>query len=411
MTPLSGKKILLGVSGGIAAYKSCDIIRRLQDQGADVYVVMTKAATQFITPFTLQVLSGHEVHIDLFDLEQESKISHIQLADMPDLILLAPATANLMAKMVQGICDDLLTTLLCATQSPIMICPSMNVNMWNHRATQSNLKVLQERGVEVIYPQSGSLACGWEGVGRLPEAEEIISEILILFREGPLQGKKVLITAGPTWEPIDPVRYISNPSTGKMGYALAKEARKRGAEVVLVSGPTHLSPPFGVQFVQIKTAEEMKNAVLKDFSDCDVIISSAAVSDFKPKKVLNKKEKKKEANLNIELTHNPDILAELGKKKKLSQILVGFSAETHDLNAEALRKLKAKNLDMICANDVSKAGVGFGSDQNEMILFLKDGQKIETSLASKSKIAGIILEQIENLVASQLNVLNIHRKH
>ncbi len=410
MLPLSDKKILLGVSGGIAAYKSCDLVRRLQDQGADVYVVMTKAATQFITPFTLQVLSGHEVHIDLFDLEQESKISHIQLADMPDLIILAPATADLMAKMVQGNCDDLLTTLLCATRSPIMICPSMNVNMWKHPATQSNVKILQERGHQVISPASGSLACGWEGTGRLPEVEEIVREVLIHFKESPLQGKKVLITAGPTWEAIDPVRYISNPSTGKMGYALAEEARKRGAEVILVSGPTYLTPPPGIKLLKVKTALEMKEAVLKEFSNSDIFISSAAVSDFRPKKVLPQKEKKKDADLTVELVQNPDILAELGKQKKPSQILVGFAAETQKLEDEALKKLKNKNLSMICANDVSTAGIGFASDENQMTLFLKDGQKIETPLASKKTIAGIILDRVQEMLPASSKVLKINKK-
>lgn len=407
MLALSGKKILLGVSGGIAAYKACDIVRRLRDQGADIYVVMTKAATQFITPFTLQVLSGHEVYVQLFDLEQESKISHIQLADMPDLILIAPATADLMAKMVQGICDDLLTTLLCATRAPILICPSMNVNMWNHVATQLNVKSLKERNVEVMLPASGSLACGWEGAGRLPEIEEIISEVLLQFQVSSLRGKKILITAGPTWEAIDPVRYITNPSTGKMGYAVAEAARKRGAEVVLVSGPTSLPPPTQVRTLKVKTAIEMQREVVKEFEEADIFISGAAVSDFRPKKVLAHKEKKGNADLNLELVQNPDILAELGKKKKASQILVGFAAETKNLESEASKKLRLKNLDMICANDVSRAGQGFASDENQMIFFMKDGQKIETPLCSKTKIAQLLLDQIELLLVPSKKIIKI----
>lgn len=410
MRPLSGKKILLGVSGGIAAYKACDLLRRLQDQGADVYVVMTKAATQFVTPLTLQVLSGHEVHTELFSTDLESKIGHIQLADMPDLILVAPTTADLMAKITHGNCDDLLTTLLCATLKPIMLCPSMNVNMWQHPATQKNVEFLKDRGLQIISPSSGSLACGWEGMGRLPEVDDIVSEVLLHFRESPLRGKKVLISAGPTWEPIDPVRYISNPSTGKMGYALAEEANKRGAEVVLVSGPSYLQIPKGIRIKKVKTAEEMREAILTEFLDCDLMISSAAVSDFKPKKILHKKEKKKEADLNIELVQTPDILAELGQKKKPSQILVGFAAETHDLTSEALRKLKTKNLDMICANDISKADVGFASDQNEMTLFLASGEKIELPLSSKAKIAKGILDQVEKFFSTQNQILQINRK-
>ncbi len=407
--PLSSKKILLGVSGGIAAYKACDIVRRLRDQGADVHVVMTKAATQFITPLALQALSGHEVHTELFSLEQESKIGHIQLADLPDLILIAPASADLLAKISHGFCDDLLTTLLCATKSPVVLCPSMNVNMWNHPATQENLALLQSRGLEIVLPKSGSLACGYEGMGRLPEAEEIVQVLQAHFRESVLHHKKVLITAGPTWEPIDSVRHISNPSTGKAGYHLAIEAKKRGAEVVLISGPTHLEAPSGMNVFRVKTAEEMAKKVFEEFETADVMIASAAVSDFRPKEPQSLKTKKKEADLNIELGLNQDILAELGQRKKPHQILVGFAAQTHDLESEALRKLRSKKLDMICANDVSKSGIGFASDENEMTLFLASGGKVEISLSSKQKIANLILDQLESLISSRNKILKIKR--
>ncbi len=410
MSSLLDKKILLGVSGGIAAYKACDIIRRLRDQGAQVQVVMTQSATQFITPFTLQTLSGNEVHTELFSLDLESKIGHIQLADSPDLILIAPATANILAKMVQGNCDDLLTTLLCATRKPIMVCPSMNVNMWQHPSTQNNLKILKERCVEVLEPKSGSLACGYEGLGRLPEADEIVEAVKGFFTVSPLAGKKILITAGPTWEPLDAVRHISNPSSGKAGYALAEQARLKGALVTLVSGPTQLPSPQGIEVIRVKTAEEMAKAVFEYSDSSDVIICSAAVSDFKPRKTIALKAKKNEADLNLELCRNIDILNELGKRKKKNQVLVGFAAETHDLSSEALRKLKSKNLDMICANDVSKAGLGFGSDENEMTLFLKDGQKINLPLSSKKKIAQLILEQIEMTLSSPLKVLQMKQK-
>lgn len=410
MTSLLNKKILLGVSGGIAAYKACDIIRRLRDQGADVQVVMTKAATQFITPFTLQTLSGHEVHTELFSLDLESKIGHIQLADSPDVILVAPASADLMAKMTHGNCDDLLSTILCATRKPIFICPSMNVNMWQHPATQNNLNTLRARGVNVVEPRSGSLACGYEGLGRLPEAEDIVSELREFFKEGPLLGKKVLITAGPTWEPLDAVRHISNPSTGKAGYALAEQARKKGAEVILVSGPTQLPSPEGLTLIRVKTAQEMAEAVFLHAEECEVLICSAAVSDFRPIKSQPLKTKKAEAELSLELTKNPDILAELGKLKKQNQILVGFAAETHDLNMEALRKLKNKNLDMICANDVSKQGQGFGSENNEITLFLANGQKMQLPFSSKKKLAQQILDQIEILLSESAKVRQLKRK-
>lgn len=408
MSSLSSKKILLGVSGGIAAYKACDLVRRLRDQGAEVHVVMTQAATQFITPLTLQTLSGHDVHTELFSLDLESKIGHIQLADMPDLILVAPATADLLAKMAQGQCNDLLTTLLCATRKPILLCPSMNVNMWSHPATQANLSILKERGVSILEPAEGALACGYEGTGRLPEVEEIVGEVKVRFELSPLRGRKVLITAGPTWEPLDAVRHISNPSTGKAGYALAEQAAKLGVRVVLVTGPTQLPKPQGVRCLAVKTAQEMADAVFEEFGDSDVVIASAAVSDFRPKKSSPFKAKKEEAELKVELCRNPDILAELGKRKKKGQILVGFAAETHDLQAEALKKLQKKNLDMICANDVSKPGQGFGSDQNEMKLFLKDGKTFELPLSSKHALARCILEQVEIMLSPEGKVLQMN---
>jgi phosphopantothenoylcysteine decarboxylase/phosphopantothenate--cysteine ligase len=398
MSGLSSKLILVGVSGGIAAYKSCDLVRRLRDHGADVKVVMTSAACQFITPMTLQALSGNPVHTTLFDLEQESKINHIALADMPDLIVIAPATADLIAKVAHGLCDDLLTTLLCATTRPVVFCPSMNVNMWSNEATQKNIASLRDRGLDVMDPGVGSLACGYEGTGRLPEVDEIVKYLEEYFKPGALEGFKVLITAGPTWEPIDAVRHITSPSSGKTGYALADEATYRGASVTLVSGPTELPDPPGTEVVRVKTAEEMAKSTFDNFSKADIVIATAAVSDFRPKKAVSRKEKKDQLSLQIELARNEDILARLGKEKKKGQILVGFAAETDQVEQEALRKLKEKNLDLICANDISRPELGFGSDQNQITLFWSGGRSQELPIMSKFKLSSKILDAVEEIL-------------
>ncbi len=405
--PLSSKKILLGISGGIAAYKACDLVRRLRDQGAEVHVVMTRGACQFVTPLTLQALSGNPVHTELFDLDQESKMSHIALAELPDLILVAPATADFMAKLAHGFCDDLLTTLFAVSTKPKILCPSMNVNMWNNPAHQDNLKLLKERGMDVIQPDSGSLACGYEGMGRLPDPLEIIRHLETYFTESVLQGLKLLVTAGPTWEPIDPVRHITSPASGKTGFALAERAAKRGAQVFLVSGPTSLTDPAEVQVTRVKTAEEMAQAVFKKFSEMDIVIASAAVSDFRPRFKLAQKAKKSEINLHLELAKNKDILAELGKLKRKNQILVGFAAETENIAQEALRKLKEKNLDLICANDISRDGLGFASEKNQLTLYWPKGQSQALPVLLKEKLADSLLDAIEELVKDQTKVNRI----
>ncbi len=395
---LTSKKILLGISGGIAAYKACELVRRLRDRGASVRVVMTEAACQFITPLTFQALSGNPVHTSLFDLNQEAQMSHITLADESDLILVAPASADLLAKMTHGICNDLLTTLLCATLKPVFICPSMNVNMWNHPATQSNISVLKSRGIHLINPDSGSLACGWKGMGRLAEAVKILEALNQHFKPSPLKSHKIVITAGPTWEPLDPVRHLSNPASGKTGYALAQKAKERGAEVVLISGPTHLESPPGVHTVRIQTADQMASATHQHFQNATVAICTAAVSDFRPKHVFSQKTKKNQMPSIIELEPNEDILLGLGKKKTSHQILVGFAAETENVAEEAHRKLKSKNLDLICANDVSREALGFATNENQLNLYWRDGRSNSLPVLQKNEIADKILDEIEILL-------------
>src|SRR4030095_16810293 len=396
--PLSSKIIILGISGGIAAYKACDLVRRLRDQGAVVHVVMTPAATKFVSPLTLQALSENPVHTELFNLEQESKISHIALADLPDLIVVAPATADLIATAAHGFCDDALQTLLCATTRPVLFCPSMNVNMWGNPATQDNLWLLKDRGFDVMEPKAGSLACGYEGMGRLPEPGEIVKRLMQYFVPGALGGLKVLITAGPTWGPIHPVRHITRPPSGKTGFALAEEAYRRGAQVTLISGPSYLQDPPGIDVVRIKTAQEMAQASFEFSPQADVVIATAAVSDFRPKKPLAQQGKKEKMGLQLELTRNEDILARLGQEKKPGQILVGFAAETQAVDEEALKKLKAKNLDLICANDVSRPHLGFASDENQLKLHWADGRTQELPVLPKYELAGRVLDAIEEIL-------------
>lgn len=408
---LSSRTILLGISGGIAAYKTCDLVRRLKDQNADVHVVMTKAASQFITPLTLQTLSGHAVYTELFDLEQESKISHIHLADSPDLIVIAPASADIIAKIAHGICDDLLTTVLCATKTQVLLCPAMNVNMWNNPATQENIALLKKRGFEILEPASGSLACGYQGSGRLPETDTIVQSIESFFSTGTLSNQHFLITAGPTWEAIDPVRHITSPASGKTGFALAKLASERGAVVTLVTGPTHLPDPKGVNVIRIHSAEEMAKAVFNEFQKSQIVISTAAVSDIKPKVKLKEKGKKTELSTRLELVHTEDILASLGKKKQPNQILVGFAAETENMEKEALRKLKSKNLDLICANDVSNPKLGFASDENRLTLFWANGQSKKLPILPKEKLASHILDSIEELLLNKSKIKKIKTVH
>ena len=391
---MKGKKIIVGVSGGIAAYKTAELVRRLVKADAQIFVTMTSNATRFVTPLTFEALSGNRVIWDMWDKEGSS-IDHITWGQESDLIIIAPATANFIAKMAHGIGDDFLSTMMLAATARILVCPSMNSQMFKNPAVQHNLSVLKSRGMMVMEPGEGQLACQTEGPGRLPEPEDIMACAYTLISRQDLSGLKILVTAGPTVEPIDPVRYITNRSTGKMGYSLARVARRRGASVTLVSGPTHLKPPYGVEFFRIKTAEDMKQAVFENRTKCNIIIKAAAVSDYRPRERAVHKIKKGEDALSLELIKNPDILAELGSaQRKPNCLLVGFAAETKDLMANAKKKLRDKNLDMIVANDVSRADSGFETDTNIVKIIYSDGQVEELALMTKNEVADLVLDRI-----------------
>jgi phosphopantothenoylcysteine decarboxylase/phosphopantothenate--cysteine ligase len=390
---LDGKTVLLGMSGGIACYKACEVVRLLVARGARVPVVMTPGAQQFVTPLTLQTLSGHPVATDTFSLTQESEIGHIRLADGADAVLIAPATANVIGKLANGIGDDLLTTILLATRAPLLIAPAMNVHMWEHAAVQENLARLTARGARIVGPAIGSLACGYEGAGRLAEPEDVVAEVLRLLAPQDLAGERVLVSAGPTQEAIDPVRYLSNRSSGKMGYALARVALRRGAEVTLVSGPTALPPPPGVKVVPVTSAREMARAIDTAYASATVVVMTAAVADYRPRHPLVRKLKKGPESLQIELERNPDILAGLATRKG-RRILVGFAAETHAVAAEARRKLASKRLDLIVANDVTAPGAGFGSDTNLVRLLDAGGLDETLPLLPKEEVAARILDWV-----------------
>ncbi|HKX12246.1 MAG TPA: bifunctional phosphopantothenoylcysteine decarboxylase/phosphopantothenate--cysteine ligase CoaBC [bacterium] len=406
MDDLKNKKILLGVSGGIAAYKACEVTRRLTERGAEVRVVLTKAAEKFVTALSFQALSQHPVHSDLFNLTEESEMGHIKLADEADLFLIAPATADVLAKLATGLADDLLTTAALVTRAPLLFAPSMNVNMWEKEVVQENIRKLQSRGCQMIEPAEGYLACGWEGKGRLAEPETIVAAVVERLR-GPfgsskkktLAGKKVLINAGPTREYLDPVRYISNPSSGKMGFALAAAARRRGAEVTLIAGPVALPTPEGVQRIDVVSAEEMFKACRKAFPSCNLFIASAAVGDYTPTLKLDKKMKKADQKLSLDLKPSLDILRSLGAEKKKGQVLIGFAAETDKLRHYAQEKLKKKNLDLIVANDVSRNDVGFSSDSNQVTLFFRQGKPKSLAKMPKREVAEAILEEAEALLS------------
>ncbi len=402
MSSLSNKRILLGVTGGIAAYKSAELIRRLQDQGADVRVVMTRAATEFITPLTLQALSGHPVSTELLDTEAESAMGHIELARWADLILVAPASANFMARLARGNGDDLLTTICLAAQCPIAVAPAMNQGMWANEATQANVVQLQEQHVRMFGPDQGLQACGETGLGRLLDIEGIVELTEQVFPSGLLAGKRVVITAGPTREAIDPVRYISNHSSGKQGYSLAEAAIEAGAEVVLVSGPTNLEVPDRVQLRKVVSADDMYNAVMEEMDDCDIFIGVAAVADFKPVHRVEQKIKKGDAPSNqvmkIELIENPDIIASVaGRDQK--PFTVGFAAETENLIEYARRKLVKKHLDMVVANDVSDQSIGFNSDENRITVIWPENE-VELPIASKRQVSKRIIELIAERLAA-----------
>ncbi|MEG6585990.1 bifunctional phosphopantothenoylcysteine decarboxylase/phosphopantothenate--cysteine ligase CoaBC [Dendrosporobacter sp. 1207_IL3150] len=395
---LKGKNIVVGVSGGIAAYKAVDIVSRLRKQGAEVYVIMTSSATNFVTPTTFREISANPVVTDMWDEPKNWNVEHIALATKADLFLIAPATANIIGKVANGIADDMLSTTIMATKAPVIFAPAMNSNMYLNPIVQSNIKSLTAIGYTFMDPDVGMLACGVEGPGRLPEPSAIVERVVSMFvRSNDLCGKKILITAGGTIEPIDPVRYIGNRSSGKMGYALAKAALSRGAQVTLISGPTSLQPPTGIDVRYIETAAEMQNAVLEEFNDSDIIIKAAAVADYRPQEVAVQKIKKTGESITLTLVKNPDILYELGKIKKERQLLVGFAAETQDLIENAMSKMTRKNLDMIVANDVTMPGAGFNSNTNIVKLIFKDGRIEEIPKMSKDAIASIILENILKL--------------
>jgi len=398
---LRGKTILLGVTGGIAVYKAVELLRLLTKAGATVHVVMTRAATEFVTPLTFQTLSGQPVHLELFNLISEQQIGHISLADRADLVIVAPATANFVGKVACGIADDLLTTTVMATRATVLFAPAMNVNMYCNPLYRENEEKLKGHGYLFVQPARGLLACGYEGEGKLEAPEVIVEEAVAALTPKTLAGKRLLVTAGPTREEIDPVRYISNHSSGKQGYAVARAARLRGAQVTLVTGPTALAPPYGVSVVQVESAREMRGAVLERFDDTDVVIKAAAVADYRPKLRAAGKVKKTAAELAIELEKNPDILAELGGRKG-GRVLVGFAAETDELVANATAKLKAKNLDMIVANDVSREGAGFNVDTNIAKLLYRDGRVEELPMMGKDALAGVILERVAGLLAGGL---------
>ncbi len=393
------KKILLCVTGGIAAYKAAALTSKLVQTGAQVKVIMSDSAAKFVTPLTFQALSRNDVYIDTFDEKNPSVIAHIDLADWPDLVVVAPATANTIGKIASGIADNMITTTLLATCAPVWIAPAMNVHMYDHPAVKKNLGVLSEYGYQFIEPGEGFLACGYVGKGRLEEPEKMVELIRDFFQKDrlSLKGKRVIITAGPTREKIDPVRFISNHSTGKMGYALAEAAKQAGAEVVLISGPVALTVPSGVKTVKVESAQEMYDAAMAEFDSADVVIKTAAVADYRPKISYDHKIKKQPGDSIIELERTKDILKELGARKK-EQVLIGFAAETDHLEEYAVKKLREKNADMIVANNVKTEGAGFGTDTNIVTFFRRDGSSKNLPLMQKQEVAEKIIEEISILL-------------
>ena len=397
-------KIALGVTGGVAAYKAAELVRRLQQEKLDVQVVMTRAAQEFITPLTFAALTGQKVITDMFSASDaapanvESAIEHIAVAQRIDLLLVAPATADILGKFAHGIAEDFLTTLYLATKAPVMVAPAMNVNMWDHPATQENLAALRALGVHVVDPDEGYLACGMTGAGRLAATETIAKKVCdVLGLRHDLAGQTVLVTAGPTCEDIDPVRFLTNRSSGKMGYALAEAASRRGARVVLVSGPTDLKIPDGVDWVPVRATEEMRRAVLDRARDANIVIMAAAVADYRPADAQDKKMKRGECSVTLDLEPTPDILAELGRaaqNEKSRRILVGFAAETDRVAENARGKLARKGADMIVANDVTQQGAGFDTDTNIVTMYLRDGREIALPKMSKFDLANRILDEV-----------------
>jgi phosphopantothenoylcysteine decarboxylase/phosphopantothenate--cysteine ligase len=393
-------KVALGVTGGVAAYKAAELVRRLQQEKLDVQVVMTRAAQEFVTPLTFASLTGKKVITGMFAPDDsaaanvESAIEHIAIAQRIDLLLVAPATADILGKFAHGIAEDFLSTLYLATKAPVVVAPAMNVNMWEHPATQENLAALRARGVHVVDPDEGYLACGMTGSGRLAATESIVKKVCeVLGIRADLAGQTILVTAGPTREDLDPVRFLTNRSSGKMGYALADAASRRGARVVLVSGPTDLPAPEGADWIPVRTTEEMRNAVREHAAEANIIIMAAAVSDYRPAATHATKMKRGSERLTLELEPTPDILAELGREKS-SRILVGFAAETDRVAENARAKLARKGADIIVANDVTQAGAGFDTDTNIVTLYLRDGREIPLPKLSKFEVANRLLDQV-----------------
>ena len=386
--------VVLGVTGGIAVYKACELLRLLQKRGIDVFVVMTQYACRFVAPLTFETLSGHPVAVDTFDRPQTWEVEHIALAKRADLFLIAPATANIMGKMACGIADDMLSTTVMATRAPVLVAPAMNTGMWENAAVQQNVKTLRARGVEIVAPVSGHLACGDNGAGKLEDVAVIAERACeLLFAKKDMEGLRVMVTAGPSREALDPVRYISNRSSGKMGYAIAQAAQKRGAEVTLLSGPVAIEAPQGVKLVPFTTTQELLDRASELAQEQDLLIQAAAPADYRAKEIAPQKIKKQGGEpMTFTLVENPDVAATLGKAKRSGQVFVGFAAETNDVLAHARDKLARKNLDMIVANDVTRPGAGFDVDTNIVTLITKDGQEA-LPMMSKAEVAQRILDR------------------
>ena len=398
-TELKNKQIVLGVCGGIAAYKSVELLRRLVKKGARVRVIMTRSATRFVAPMTFEVLSENPVCVDLFEEKDDAAIRHIAWAEEAQAVVIAPATANMLAKLAHGIADDALSTFMLAVTCPVMICPSMNSNMFEHPATQRNIDFLTADGCRILAPGEGELACKTVGPGRLPEPDEIVDRLMGYLTPDDLAGKNILITAGPTREAIDPVRFISNPSSGKMGYAIARAAENRGGQVTLISGPVALAPPLNVQTIPVETVDEMARAVFDRLDGAHVVIKVAAVSDYRPATTAAQKIKKGEGGITLELERTTDILKTIGQRKRPGQIVVGFAAETQDMETYARKKVAEKNLDMIAANLIGPPDSGFATDTNRMTLFFADGRKKVLDVMEKDQVAHLILDQVAEMLA------------
>lgn len=400
-------RITLGVTGGVAAYKAAELVRLLQQDGFSVQVVMTRGAREFVTPLTFAALSGQKVITDLFEKSEggeanlDSAIEHIAVAQRTDLLLVAPATADILAKFARGIADDFLTTLYLATTAPVVVAPAMNVNMWNHAATQENVEALRRRGVHIVNPDEGYLACGMTGAGRLAGQQAIVAAVReTLHAQQDLRGQTILITAGPTCEDLDPVRYITNRSSGKMGFAVAEAAARRGAKVILVSGPVNLETPAGVERIRVRTADEMQRAVTEKLAESSIAIFAAAVADYRPAHQSSEKIKRSKEPLAVQLQPTPDILASAAKSKG-DRLILGFAAETQNVAENARKKLAAKNADLIVANDVTAEGAGFDHDTNVVTLFSRDGRDLALPKMTKSEVAQRILDEV-------LRLKNIH---